>query len=43
MSLFPRRALAIFTLLVASVTATPSFAEEMDDQINHAPALAQWY
>ena len=37
MSLFPRRALAIFTLLVASVTATPSFAEAMDDQINQRP------
>lgn len=37
MSLFPRRALATFALLVASVTATPSFAEEMDDQINQRP------
>ena len=34
MSLFPRRAFATLTLLVASVTATPSFAEAMDDQIN---------
>jgi hypothetical protein len=38
MSLFPRRALATITLLVASVTATPSFAEEMDDQINQRPS-----
>lgn len=39
MSLFPRRALATFTLLIASVTATPSFAEElMDDQINQRPS-----
>jgi hypothetical protein len=37
MSLFPRRALATLTLLVASVTATPSFAEAMDDQINQRP------
>lgn len=38
MSLFPRRALATCALLVASVTATPSFAEEMDDQINQRPS-----
>ena len=38
MSLFPRRALATLTLLVASVTATPSFAEAMDDQINQRPS-----
>ena len=37
MSLFPRRAFATLTLLVASVTATPSFAEAMDDQINQRP------
>lgn len=38
MSLFPRRALATCALLLASVTATPSFAEEMDDQINQRPS-----
>lgn len=38
MSLFPRRALATVALLVASVTATPSFAEEADDQINQRPS-----
>ncbi len=38
MSLFPRRAFATLTLLVASVTATPSFAEAMDDQINQRPS-----
>ena len=38
MSLFPRHALATLTLLVASVTATPSFAEAMDDQVNERPS-----
>ncbi|PTQ89626.1 hypothetical protein [Agitococcus lubricus] len=39
MSLFPRHALATFSLCVASMTAAmPSFAEELDDQINQRPS-----
>ncbi len=38
MSLFSRRALATLTLLVASVAATPSFAEDLDDQISQRPS-----
>lgn len=38
MSLFSRRTLATMTLLAATITAAPAFADEMDDQIGQRPS-----